>query len=62
MEKASASDEEIVVPIKMDPHTYMRFQAFCRQAGTEPSECASKLFRDLISDEEFETASSQALH
>lgn len=64
MEKIDApkGDAEIVIPIKVDAHTYMRFVAFCRQAGSEPAECASKLFRDLISDDEFEASPSQAFH
>jgi hypothetical protein len=61
-EEPAPRESEIVIPIKMDSHTYMRFSAFCRQVGAEPAECASKLFRDLISDDEFETAPSQAFH
>jgi hypothetical protein len=61
-QEKSPEETEIVLPLKLDPHTFMRFEAYCRQVGQSPASCAAKLFRDLISDDEFESAPNQSLH
>ncbi len=62
IKEPTATDAEIILPLKLDAHTYARFRAFCHQIGKDPVDCGSELFRDLLSDDEFDQAPSKAFH
>lgn len=59
---AGGNEDEIVVPIKLDPDTFMRLRQFSAEVGQDPSECASALFRTLIYDDEFDRAQSKTFN
>lgn len=59
---SSPPASEIILPIKLDAHTFARLRSFSAMVGKPVEECASALFIDLILDDEFETGPSSAFH